>query len=81
MPDKMDIDYILAQRELHDALNELRKMQGQPPLPFESEGESGLEYCSFCGKKKNEVKALIAGPNVYICDECVITAHKLLGET
>ena len=33
-------------------------------------GESSL-YCSFCGKSQREVKKLIAGPNVYICDECV----------
>ena len=28
-------------------------------------------YCSFCGKNQNEVRKLIAGPTVYICDECV----------
>ncbi|MBO1916543.1 ATP-dependent Clp protease ATP-binding subunit ClpX, partial [Providencia rettgeri] len=28
-------------------------------------------YCSFCGKVKHEVRKLIAGPSVYICDECV----------
>lgn len=28
-------------------------------------------YCSFCGKHQNEVVALIAGPVVFICDECV----------
>ena len=28
-------------------------------------------YCSFCGKSQHEVKKLIAGPSVYICDECV----------
>ena len=30
-----------------------------------------LLYCSFCGKSQHEVKKLIAGPSVYICDECV----------
>lgn len=30
-----------------------------------------MMYCSFCGKTSNEVKFLIAGPAVYICDECV----------
>ena len=30
-----------------------------------------LLFCSFCGKNQNEVKKLIAGPSVYICDECV----------
>lgn len=30
-----------------------------------------LLYCSFCGKSQHEVKKLIAGPSVYICDECI----------
>ncbi len=33
------------------------------------DGNSGL-FCSFCGKSQNEVKKLIAGPQVYICEEC-----------
>ncbi len=28
-------------------------------------------YCSFCGKSQHEVKKLIAGPTVFICDECI----------
>ena len=28
-------------------------------------------YCSFCGKSQHEVKKLIAGPTVFVCDECV----------
>ena len=39
-----------------------------------SEKKSGSEkllYCSFCGKSQHEVKKLIAGPSVYICDECI----------
>lgn len=35
-----------------------------------SDGEK-LLYCSFCGKSQHEVKKLIAGPSVFICDECV----------
>ena len=31
-------------------------------------------YCSFCGKSQHEVKKLIAGPTVFICDECVSSA-------
>jgi len=34
-------------------------------------GSSKLLYCSFCGKSQHEVRKLIAGPSVYICDECV----------
>ena len=29
-------------------------------------------YCSFCGKSQHEVRKLIAGPTVFICDECVV---------
>ena len=34
-------------------------------------GQRKLLYCSFCGKSQHEVRKLIAGPSVYICDECV----------
>ncbi|GAK12578.1 ATP-dependent Clp protease ATP-binding subunit ClpX [Geomicrobium sp. JCM 19039] len=34
--------------------------------------------CSFCGKTKDQVKKLIAGPGVYICNECVGVAQKEL---
>lgn len=33
--------------------------------------KNGTLYCSFCGKSQHEVKKLIAGPNVFICDECI----------
>ncbi len=32
-------------------------------------------YCSFCGKSQHEVRKLIAGPTVFICDECVELVH------
>ncbi len=35
-------------------------------------------YCSFCGKKKSEVERLIAGPSVYICNECIESCYDLL---
>jgi len=31
-------------------------------------------YCSFCGKAQDEVKKLIAGPSVFICNECIVVA-------
>ncbi|AZR82125.1 MULTISPECIES: ATP-dependent Clp protease ATP-binding subunit ClpX [Piscirickettsiaceae] len=37
-------------------------------------------YCSFCGKAQDEVKKLIAGPSVYICDECVELCNDILKE-
>ena len=36
--------------------------------------------CSFCGKTQDQVKKLIAGPNVYICDECVALCNEIIAE-
>lgn len=36
--------------------------------------------CSFCGKSQREVKKLIAGPSVYICDECVALCNEIISE-
>ncbi len=36
--------------------------------------------CSFCGKSQDQVKRLIAGPNVYICDECVALCNEIISE-
>lgn len=41
--------------------------------------DSGL-HCSFCGKGQREVKKLIAGPNVYICDECIQLCNDIIAE-
>jgi ATP-dependent Clp protease ATP-binding subunit ClpX len=47
-----------------------------------SDGEksSKLLYCSFCGKSQHEVRKLIAGPQVYICDECVDLCNDIIRE-
>jgi len=39
-----------------------------------------LLYCSFCGKSQHEVRKLIAGPSVYICDECVDLCNDIIRE-
>lgn len=44
------------------------------------EGGSKLLYCSFCGKSQHEVRKLIAGPSVYICDECVDLCNDIIRE-
>ena len=36
--------------------------------------------CSFCGKSQKEVKKLIAGPTVYICDECIELCNDIIAE-
>jgi ATP-dependent Clp protease ATP-binding subunit ClpX len=45
-------------------------------------GEEGgkLLYCSFCGKSQHEVRKLIAGPSVFICDECVDLCNDIIRE-
>jgi ATP-dependent Clp protease ATP-binding subunit ClpX len=42
--------------------------------------ESGTLNCSFCGKVQEEVKKLIAGPSVYICDECIDLCRDIITE-
>lgn len=45
------------------------------------QGESGDNlFCSFCGKNQKEVKKLIAGPAVYICDECIQLCSEIIEE-
>ena len=47
-----------------------------------SKGSDGdrLLYCSFCGKSQHEVRKLIAGPSVFICDECVELCNDIIRE-
>ena len=43
-------------------------------------GDSDLLKCSFCGKSQKQVKKLIAGPGVYICDECIDLCNEIIDE-
>ncbi|MEJ5212094.1 MAG: ATP-dependent Clp protease ATP-binding subunit ClpX, partial [Burkholderiales bacterium] len=43
-------------------------------------GNEKLLYCSFCGKSQHEVRKLIAGPSVFICDECVDLCNDIIRE-
>ena len=43
-------------------------------------GKYSQLFCSFCGKNQEEVKKLIAGPSVYICDECIELCNDIIGE-
>ena len=47
--------------------------------PTKPETKNDL-HCSFCGKGQREVKKLIAGPNVFICDECVDLCMNIIRE-
>lgn len=44
--------------------------------------QGGIEnlFCSFCGKSQNEVRKLIAGPTVYICDECIDLCNDIIAD-
>ncbi|GAC1037936.1 MULTISPECIES: ATP-dependent Clp protease ATP-binding subunit ClpX [Pseudomonas] len=45
-----------------------------------SDDNGKLLYCSFCGKSQHEVRKLIAGPSVFICDECVDLCNDIIRE-
>ena len=44
------------------------------------EDSGKILYCSFCGKSQNDVRKLIAGPSVFICDECVDLCNDIIRE-
>ncbi len=46
----------------------------------ETKNEDNLLHCSFCGKSQNEVKKLIAGRGVYICDECIDVCTSIVAD-
>ena len=55
-----------------EAAQSRRSMQPRfPPVRTTVAEANSTLYCSFCGKSQHEVRKLIAGPTVFICDECV----------
>jgi ATP-dependent Clp protease ATP-binding subunit ClpX len=64
----------------------LREAPGRESFVFKFDdkgngrGKGGSSRCSFCGKGQDEVQKLIAGPGVYICDECVHLCNLILNE-
>jgi len=60
----------LGNRGLHarDARAEFKKLANKAMIHC---SPRNTLYCSFCGKSQHQVKKLIAGPTVFICDECV----------
>src|SRR5690606_10605360 len=53
---------------------------GASGLMSEKSGGEKLLYCSFCGKSQHEVRKLIAGPSVFICDECIELCNDIIRE-
>jgi ATP-dependent Clp protease ATP-binding subunit ClpX len=58
--------------------------QGSVSMTEDRQGRTGdsskILYCSFCGKSQHEVRKLIAGPSVFICDECVELCNDIIRE-
>src|SRR5210317_1667973 len=48
-------------------------------MPKKKDDNDNL-FCSFCGKNQSEVRKLIAGPAVYICDECIQLCSEIIEE-
>ena len=56
-------------------------MTATKEIPVARIGDGGdLLKCSFCGKSQKQVKKLIAGPGVYICDECIDLCNEIIEE-
>jgi ATP-dependent protease Clp ATPase subunit len=49
------------------------------PMP-EAEIQKRVYRCSFCGKSQEEVRTLVSGPGVFICDECVELAQEIIAK-
>lgn len=64
----------IAEREVLNAINELRAFRGEQPLTESPEPP----FCSFCGRSKSEVGALVEGLAAYICIDCAGEASRLL---
>ena len=47
---------------------------------YDKKDKSSVCYCSFCGNSQHKVKKLIAGPTVFICDECVDLCVEIIKE-
>ena len=52
----------------------------QSPFEMSYRRESNDRRCAFCGRPRQEVRKLVAGPNVYICDRCVSVCRQLLAD-
>lgn len=53
------------------SVERVRSFEEMASSVMEKKGNKGIYHCSFCGKSSKVVEKLVAGPNVYICNECV----------
>ncbi|MNV47569.1 ATP-dependent Clp protease ATP-binding subunit ClpX [compost metagenome] len=52
----------------------------EPKKPRRRKKDPDTLYCSFCNKSQHEVRKLIAGPKVFICDECIEICNEIIVE-
>ena len=73
---------LTAQAALDKAMTELNALQSGRPnqesANDELKGPPEPPFCSFCGKGHNHVRNLVAGPKVFICDECVALCQDII---
>jgi hypothetical protein len=63
------------------ALRHVRSRQKEETMPItEQTLSSEPVQCSFCGKSQHEVSKIVAGPGVYICNECVHLSNEIVAE-
>ncbi|GIR29555.1 hypothetical protein CM15mP43_11790 [bacterium] len=84
---KKKIDQITAdiQRNFYQTAEEALKYGLIDTIISNKEDKMGTDnkdnlHCSFCGKAQKEVKKLIAGPTVYICNECVDLCNEIIDD-
>ena len=49
-------------------------------MPEGPGGKLATARCSFCGKRQEQVRRLVAGPGVYICDQCIALCNQIMNE-
>lgn len=69
-----------ASRHLESLTMEERMASILQADSFVTTDEERLCHCSFCGKSQKEVRVLIAGPTVFICDECIDLCKDIVAE-
>jgi len=77
MADDDKIDYAKALHQLQEVTDALQKHAGRQPDKIKRV-LTEPPFCSFCGKATNEVRALVPGPQVFICNECVSECVRIL---
>jgi ribosomal protein L37AE/L43A len=69
----------LSHQRVHQIVEEAGGSRRWVRIRDPGRGHEPLLVCTFCGKNQKHVKKLIGGPGVYICDECITLASRVIG--